>query len=121
MVNTFQTDGNTGVLGVKTWPIGKRVGFTCVILPDMGFADSMRITGKLTVRSINNALSHSANEIRVSVEEVISAATQVAAVSQQLAQGASQQAATLEETQLPGTKLALSHNGIRRAHMHPRS
>jgi methyl-accepting chemotaxis protein len=58
------------------------------------------------VRSVNGALSRSANELRVSAEQVISAATEVAAASQQLAQGASQQAATLEETSASGHEIS---------------
>jgi methyl-accepting chemotaxis protein len=62
--------------------------------------------GFIVVKSINKALSHSANEVRVSAEQVISAAVQVAAASQQLAQGASQQAATLEETSASGHQIS---------------
>jgi methyl-accepting chemotaxis protein/methyl-accepting chemotaxis protein-1 (serine sensor receptor) len=67
------------------------------------------------VRNINRALSRSANEIRVSAEQIISAAAEVAAASQQLAQGANQQAATLEETSASGHEISTvtQHNADR--------
>jgi methyl-accepting chemotaxis protein len=64
------------------------------------------VLGFTVVRSVNSALSRSANDIRISAEQVVSAATQVAASSQQLAQGASQGAATLEETSASGHEIS---------------
>lgn len=60
----------------------------------------------IVVRSINRALSHSANNLRSSAEQVASASKQLASTSQELAHGASEQAASLEETSASGHQIS---------------
>ena len=59
----------------------------------------------LTVRNINRKLRNSIVELSLGSEQVASAATQISSYSQSLAQGASQQAASLEETSASGEQI----------------
>jgi methyl-accepting chemotaxis protein len=57
------------------------------------------------VRQINTMLRGSVAELALSSEQIVSAADQISASSQSLAQGASQQAATIEETSSAATEI----------------
>jgi methyl-accepting chemotaxis protein len=62
--------------------------------------------GYLVVAATNRAIRKAANELGASSEQVINASSQVASASQNLAQGTSQQAATLEETSASGHEIS---------------
>ena len=62
----------------------------------------------LVVRSINRELLTTVNELFEGAEQVASAASQVSSSSQSLAQGASEQAASLEETLPPRRRRSIS-------------
>ncbi len=68
------------------------------------------------VRGIDSALAHTAIELQDGVEQIASVSSQVSGSSQSLAQGASEQAASLEETSASSAEInAMAHNNTKNA------
>lgn len=62
--------------------------------------------GIAVVRGVNRALSRSARDLRANAEQVAAASVQLSSTSEVLAQGASEQAAVLEETSASGHQVS---------------